>query len=105
MIKNKDEIISLIVERVKPLKPKMVILFGSHARGEADKYSDVDLIVVAETDLKFIDRIGKLLELLNLPMAVDGFVYTPDEFENMVKSGNPFIQKAIEEGVVIEFED
>ncbi len=91
-----------IVEKLKPLKPRKVIIFGSYARGEADEYSDLDIIVVAETNLKFIDRIGEILKLLDLPVAVEGFVYTPDEFEKMLKDDNPFIQKAIEEGIVIE---
>lgn len=42
------EIIDCIVQE---LAPEKIILFGSHARGEAREDSDVDLLVVAETDL------------------------------------------------------
>jgi len=104
-IKNAEELLTLVVERLKPMKPKKVILFGSYAKGEADEFSDLDIIVVAETNLKFIDRIGKAIELIDLPMAVDCLVYTPDEFEKMIKDENPFIQKALEEGIVVELEN
>ena len=32
------------------------IVFGSYARGQADEYSDVDLIIVADTDRPFFKR-------------------------------------------------
>jgi len=40
--KVKDE----IVERLKPLKPDKIILFGSYAYGEPDEESDIDLFIV-----------------------------------------------------------
>ncbi len=104
-IKNAEELLSLVVEKLKPMKPKKVILFGSYAKGEADEFSDLDIIVVAETNLKFIDRIGKAIELIDLPMAVDCLVYTPDEFAKMIKDENSFIKKALEEGIVVELEN
>ncbi len=41
-----------------------VYLFGSWARGTADRRSDLDLLVVARTDLPPLERIGRVLELL-----------------------------------------
>ncbi len=35
---------------VKKFHPRQVILFGSHARGEAGPDSDVDLLVVMDCD-------------------------------------------------------
>ena len=37
----------LIVER---FNPEQIILFGSHARGEANEHSDLDLLVVMHLD-------------------------------------------------------
>jgi len=62
------------------------ILFGSYARGEASKHSDVDLILVKQTKLRFLDRYEGLLQdlFVALPgMAVDALVYTHEEFEAM----------------------
>ena len=42
-----NELISTMTERiVRDFHPVQVILFGSHARGDADPQSDVDLLVV-----------------------------------------------------------
>ena len=42
-----------IVERLKPLEPKKIILFGSYAYGTPDEDSDIDLFLVkdVETDV------------------------------------------------------
>ena len=41
-----------------------VILFGSHARGEAAESSDVDLLIVAESDLPRFKRSPPLYRML-----------------------------------------
>ncbi len=38
-----------IVERLKPLKPDKIILFGSYAYGEPNEDSDVDLFLVKDS--------------------------------------------------------
>ena len=64
--------------RALPGRPvHRVILFGSRARGDADEYSDTDLVIIAETDRAF----------------------TPDEVDRMAK--RPFLRQALEEGVVL----
>ncbi len=40
----KDE----IVERLKPLQPEKIILFGSYADGTANQDSDIDLFVIKD---------------------------------------------------------
>lgn len=37
-----------IVERLKPLEPKKIILFGSYAYGEPDENSDIDLFLIKD---------------------------------------------------------
>jgi predicted nucleotidyltransferase len=78
------------------------ILFGSYARGEASKHSDVDLILVKQTKQRFLDRYEGLLQdlFLALPgLAVDALVYTPDEFETMRQ--RRFLARALQEGKLI----
>jgi hypothetical protein len=38
---------------------------------------------------------------LSLPVRVDIFVYTPEEFESMIEEENPFIQGALKDGKTI----
>ena len=61
---------------------RRALVFGSWARGEADGFSDLDLIVVMDTDLPRMERGGELLSRLDesLPVVVDLLVYTPAEF-------------------------
>jgi len=78
------------------------IIFGSYARGEADEYSDIDLVIIKETDLLFLDRYTDFQGLFNLARkALQILVYTPEEFDDMRARGNPFILNVIEHGVVI----
>lgn len=78
------------------------IVFGSYARGEADEYSDLDLIVIAETDLPFFKRHERFAGIYDVwRKGLDLLIYTPEELEQMQAEGRPFIQRALQEGVVI----
>lgn len=58
-----------------------VILFGSYARGAATKDSDVDLLVVAETDLPPRQRYSAVRRLVaDVPASFDIIVKTPAEY-------------------------
>jgi len=64
------------------------IVFGSYARGTADRWSDLDLVVVFETEEAFTARGLLLLELVAaLPVAVDLPVYTPAGIERLTARG------------------
>ena len=90
--------LSPIFESHRALK---AILFGSYARTTEDKRSDIDLIIIDDEELPYLERLDKyfkdISEALNVP--VDIFVYNPDEFEDM-KQGF-FIGKAVAEGVTL----
>jgi predicted nucleotidyltransferase len=74
-----QEVTQRIVEKFHPEK---VILFGSHARGDAHPDSDLDLIVVMNTEQDFIDRMVSVREIFGLRRwAMDVIVYTPEEYE------------------------
>lgn len=88
-----------LVQRLKPLRPTRILLFGSAAQGRVDAMSDLDVIVVAEnTPERFLDRLERAYELIDPHYALDILVYTPDEYERMVDSGNPLIERAEAEG-------
>ena len=80
--------------------PEKIILFGSAATGKADEFSDIDLIIVYETQKRFLDRLRDLYMAWNLPRAVDILAYTPEEFALMITE-NPFVQDAVAEGRVL----
>lgn len=91
-----DEIVRILLDQYGPIEK--IILFGSAARGDADEYSDFDLILIKESNKRFVER---LVEVPLLPVHADVFVYTPEEFERMRENENPFILSALESAKVI----
>lgn len=75
--------ISLIRKRlVTRFRPQKVILFGSQARGTADRRSDVDLLVVCRVKRKRRSLVTAMYDALSdLRIAFDIMVLTPREFE------------------------
>ena len=77
------------------LDAEKVILFGSFAQAEGmHEWTDLDLIVVAESKLPFHQRIKQLLERVRPKVGADVFVYTPAEWERM-KAERPFIKEEV----------
>ncbi|MFH1829948.1 MAG: nucleotidyltransferase domain-containing protein [Pseudomonadota bacterium] len=86
-----------IVEVIlKNYQPQKVILFGSLAIGEVQEWSDIDLMVVMETDKPFMQRIKEMVECIKPNVGTDILVYTPKEFEELCKSRR-FFQDEIDE--------
>lgn len=81
--------------------PEEVILFGSFAQERIDESSDIDLVIIKQTNKRFIDRIGEVIELCHPKMAVDFIVYTPEEFCNLKKEENFIKEEVIGKGKVI----
>jgi len=76
-----------------------VILFGSYARGEATDRSDVDLMVVADTDLPPHKRAVALYKQFRpYPFGMDIVVYTPQEVQEQKKSDLTFVSTVLREG-------
>ncbi len=68
---------------VREYRPRRILLFGSLAQGRVHEYSDIDLIVIKETDKPFFDRIWEVLRLLKSTEALDILVYTPEEWQEI----------------------
>ncbi len=76
-----------------------VVLFGSLARGEDNALSDMDLLIIWETPLGFLERTVELYRRLQPRVAADLLVYTPTEMEQMIHK--PWVRQALEEGRVL----
>jgi predicted nucleotidyltransferase len=77
------------------------VLFGSAARGDETKKSDIDLMIVMKTDKRFFDRYDAFDDISEIMKgsSVDLLIYTPQELESM--SHRPFIRKILSEGKII----
>lgn len=94
-----DELKRILQEIIK-LNVEKIILFGSFAKGKINKKSDLDLIIVKETDKKFLDRLDEIYSHIKNRVAVDIFVYTPSEFNEMCAK-NYFIKSVLKQGIVL----
>ena len=93
-----DDIIRRIVEVAQPEK---IILFGSAARGDMNRHSDVDLLVVKE-GIHRRDMAGRIYEnLWGVGAAVDVVVVTPADVECYKDSHALVIKPALREGRVV----
>ena len=92
-IKDRKKIYNDLINFIERLKRKFVIksiyLYGSFYTGKIHEGSDIDLIIIGDFKERFFERIGKILELTDLP--IEPLVYTEDEFEEMINNKNPFI--------------
>jgi predicted nucleotidyltransferase len=83
------------------LEIKRVILFGSLVRGEAAPGSDADLLIVLDkSDIPFLSRSARY-QPAPVGVGVDLFAYTEAELEKMLADGNPFISRALAEGITL----
>src|SRR3990172_465610 len=72
-------------------KPAQIWVHGSFARGDFHDGSDLDLIIVKETDRRFADRIEEVLQYVPGGIAVEPLVYTQREVEAMLAERNTFL--------------
>lgn len=75
--------------------PEKVILFGSLAEGIVHEWSDIDLVIIKDTPLPFLQRLKEVALLCLAPVGVNYLVYTPNEFTQMIAENNLFIVKEV----------
>ena len=88
-----NEIVTRIAERYNPEK---IILFGSYAKGNNTEESDLDLILIKETDLPKHKRGIEVRRLFyRLPVPIDFRIYTRQEFNSELNIQNSFLNSAL----------
>lgn len=90
-----------IISSLRSYDPQKIILFGSQARGDDDRHSDLDLVVIKETDERFLDGLETVHDLVQPDFALDRLVYTPHEQADMRDRNHAFMVNVLEEGVVL----
>jgi uncharacterized protein len=100
-VKTIEEKLESVIAGLRLYDADKAILFGSAARGDADAYSDIDLIVIKQTDKRFLDRLADVIEAIQPHFSIDVLVYTPEEFDRMLAEENPLLTQAVREGKVI----
>ncbi len=77
-----------------------VIVFGSVARGEASEGSDIDLAVIAGPEW---DGRADLQDAVatSVGNGCDVLVFTPSQFQQLARSGEPVVSDIIRDGVAL----
>jgi predicted nucleotidyltransferase len=78
-----------------------IVLYGSYARGDFHQDSDLDLLIVKDTNERFIDRIASVLAVTGAKIPVEPIVYTPAELEQMRARGSGLISEVERDGKVL----
>lgn len=107
MLQVTDQLIQEMTDTiVREVNPRMVILFGSHARRDARQESDLDFLVIEDgpfgSGRTREDEMVKLWELFfDYAVPLDFLVYSPDEVEKWKDSPNHVIAHALKDGRVV----
>ena len=96
-----DRIQELADRIAREFEPQKIILFGSHARGDAGKYSDVDLLIIMQFEGKSFRKVADIRSKVRPDFPVHLVVRTPAELKQRLEWGDFFLQEAVGEGKVL----
>ena len=98
-----DELLQTITTRIADaIQPQKIILFGSWARGERGPHSDIDLLIIQESDLPRTQRYAQVRRLFwGMGIPMDILVYTPQEFARYQSLPGSFTHTVAHEGRVL----
>jgi predicted nucleotidyltransferase len=99
-----------IVERLKPLNPEKIILFGSYAYGKPGEDSDIDLYVVTSDDFmpktwseksELHHKISNYLRDIIQAYPTDLLVHTKKMYEKFRNLNSSFYGEIENKGIVL----
>lgn len=105
-----NKYIPLIVKKLRTIQPYKIVLFGSYAYGEPDADSDIDLLVVLNTEempKNFQENmenkllVRNVLWELNKKTSIDLIVHTKSMYQKFNKLGSMFSKELLEKGKVL----
>jgi len=89
------ESVERFVENVRPLNPRLVLLFGSLAKGDFTQHSDADVLVVLEQPVDW-ETVYRCSDGVVQPVVV-----TWEEAIARIEEGEPFFHEILTEGEVL----
>ena len=105
-----NEFIEDIIKNLQEIDIKSIILFGSYANGTNTNDSDIDLVVVLDSDAisnSFEEKMNNKLRVRNCiyelsrKVAIDLIVYTNAEFNIIKENNTSFYNEIMETGKVL----
>lgn len=97
-----EAIASVVRQIIAMFRPQKIILFGSYAYGQPQPESDVDILVVMETDLKESKQALQIYRSLERDLfGLDILVRTPENLAKRIRLGDNFLQEITSRGKVL----
>ena len=99
-----------IVARLRQIDPAMIILFGSQASGEAGEGSDLDIIVVTNSDempathrekQEIYLKVARLLRDIRREIPIDLIVHTRPMHVRFMEMDSAFSHEVRQKGMVL----
>ena len=95
------EVKSIVKQLAELYAPEKVILFGSLLADKAQP-GDIDLFIIKKNPPRVgVDRIRELDRMIKYRFATDFIVYSPEEMEDRINAGDPFVKAIMEKGSVL----
>jgi len=95
------KIVDILIDKYHPIK---IILFGSYAYGTPSADSDIDLLIIKNTDKRPIDRwvdVKRLLRDITRTLPISPLVYTEQEIKERMDIKDFFVEEILEKGEVL----
>ena len=105
-----DTVLEELIFLLRPSDPYKIILFGSHAKGNSNENSDVDIMVILDNNhvsKTYTERLNKKVHIRNLlleinrKIPIDILVYSKEELNILKNYGNYFIDEIEKTGKII----
>ena len=99
---TKDKISEIIKKIASDYNPEKIILFGSYASGKPTENSDIDILVIKDSELPRPQRTMQLRRmLLGSGIPIDLIVYTPSEVESEKDKKYSFVYEVLNSGETV----
>ena len=86
---------------VESFHPEKIILFGSYAYGIPKPESDVDLVVIMDTQISELKQAATICRQIPYHFVIDLIVYTPQRLVQRLEWGDLFLNEIIQRGIVL----
>jgi predicted nucleotidyltransferase len=95
-----ERALPVVVEQLKALGALRVILFGSLARGDVSRGSDLDLIAVMPSSLSSHEWMRRVYSEVDRRVACDILAYSEADWQQMLPTSR-FLRHVLREGKVV----
>lgn len=99
-----DTLQKIVQSLIESYQPQQIVLFGSLAYGAPDEDSDIDLLIIKETDESPLARRVRVRQLVADPerrVPFSPLVLTPEELAHRLTLGDHFYLEIMRRGKVL----